>query len=334
MTKIIDFARQKGGNFPAKMFKKLIFPLSCAILPVKGGSALNILDLDTPQATEKYFAPQTDSEEPFFIPEYGCTFSGTPCYQLRLQSPVGCVQYVTAGAGILICNDRLYTVGAGDVFLLPEGSNQIYYSNPDNRFARQWLNFRGVLAKALLSVYDLADTVVFRKVDAAPFFAEIQARCRALTDPADYKREGAVLFLRLVQFLAEHKQPGEAVTGAVEQIRLFIDCHLTENLRIADIAAHFSFSGEHLIRLFKGTYGITPHQYILQSKMRLAMVLLKTTDESIEEIAEKLGFSDAHHFSTQFKRLLSYQPSQYRGIDRKQGARYNEKEPARKDETV
>ena len=143
-----------------------------------------------------------------------------------------------------------------------------------------------------------------------------------------------MLFLRLVQFLAEHKQPGEAVTGAVEQIRLFIDCHLTENLRIADIAAHFSFSGEHLIRLFKGTYGITPHQYILQSKMRLAMVLLKTTDESIEEIAEKLGFSDAHHFSTQFKRLLSYQPSQYRGIDRKQGARYNEKEPARKDETV
>ena len=151
MTKIIDFARQKGGNFPAKMFKKLIFPLSCAILSVKGGSALNILDLDTPQATEKHFAPQTDNEEPFFIPEYGCTFSGTPCYQLRLQSPVGCVQYVTAGAGILICNDRLYTVGEGDVFLLPEGSNQIYYSNPDNRFARQWLNFKGALAKALLT---------------------------------------------------------------------------------------------------------------------------------------------------------------------------------------
>ena len=75
--------------------------------------------------------------------------------------------------------------------------------------------------------------------------------------------------------------------------------------------------------IFKKAYGITPHQYILQSRMRLAMVLLKTTDESIEAIAEKLGFSDAHHFSTQFRRLLSYQPSQYRNIDRKPAARYN-----------
>ena len=56
---------------------------------------------------------------------------------------------------------------------------------------------------------------------------------------AAFKREGAVLFLRLIQLLAEHKQPGEAVTGAVEQIRLFIDCHLTENLRTT-IAAYVS----------------------------------------------------------------------------------------------
>ena len=283
---------------------------------------MNILDLDTPQSTEKHLAPPTDSEEPFFIPEYGATFSGSPCYQLRLQSPVGCVQYVTNGAGILICDERLYTVSAGDTFLLPEGSNQIYYSNPDNRFARLWVNFKGELAAALLAVYGLRRAVVFRGVDTEDRLRDLQACCRRLADPAAYKRESAVLFFRLIQFLAEHRQADEPVNGAVEQIRLFIDRHLTENLGIADIARHFSFSGEHLIRLFKRTYGITPHQYILQSRMRLAMVLLKTTDESIEAIAEKLGFSDAHHFSTQFRRLLSYQPSQYRNIDRKPAARY------------
>ena len=48
----------------------------------------------------------------------------------------------------------------------------------------------------------------------------------------------------------------------------------------------------------------------------------RESNDKIYEIAEKLGFSDAHHFSTQFRRLLSYQPSQYRNIDRKPAARY------------
>lgn len=273
---------------------------------------MDILSLDTPKNTEIYFAPKAKSHDPFFIPEYGNTAADIPCYQLRLGSQVGCVQYVLSGAGILICNDELFTVSSGDTFLLPEGSDQIYYSNPDNHFARRWLNFKGPLAVALLSIYGIQETRVFRGVNTAALLSEIQARCRAISDPAAYKRETAELFLRLVQFLAENKKDDTAVTDSVEQIRLYIDRHLTENLRIADIARRFSFSGEHIIRLFKKNYGITPHQYILQSKMRLAMILLKTTDESIEEIAEKLGFSDARHFSAQFKKLLSYQPTQYR----------------------
>lgn len=273
---------------------------------------MDIICLDTPQTTEKYFAPKADSEEPFFIPEYGATRAGTPCYQLRLHSPVGCVQYVVSGAGILICNDKLYTVSVGDTFLLPCGSNQIYYSKPDNCFERLWFNFKGALAESLLSLYGIADTVVFRGVDTAPLLTALQARCRALSDPTAYKRETAVLFLQLVQLLSEQRGTDDAVNGAVEDMRLFIDRHLTENLRIADIARRFSFSEEHVIRLFKKNYGITPHQYILQSKLRLAMVMLKTTEDSIEEIAARLGFADARHFSTQFKRLLFYPPTRWR----------------------
>ena len=102
------------------------------------------------------------------------------------------------------------------------------------------------------------------------------------------------------------------MTSEIEQIRLYIDCNITENLKISDIAQKFSFSNEHIIRIFKKNYGITPHQYILQSKIRLAMIMLKMTNSRIDEIAEQLGFSDSHHFSTQFKKLMGYKPSLYR----------------------
>lgn len=274
---------------------------------------MNILDLETPLNTEKHFAPQTDDEYPFYITEYGKTFRNIPCYQLRMNSPIACVQYCISGSGIILCNDRIYTVKEGDTFLLPEGSNQIYYSNPDNQFERIWFNFKGVFSRFLLETYHLNDTIVFKNTNTLDIFNEMFRVCKKSQNPTEYKNRTSRLFLKLIQFLAEHPCSEKSVpTSTTEQIRLYIDCRITENIRISDLSEHFSFSGEHIIRLFKSTYGITPHQYILQSKIRLAMIMLKTTDMRVSEIADKLNFADSHHFSSQFKNLMGYAPSQYR----------------------
>lgn len=273
---------------------------------------MNIIDLETPINTEKYFAPDTDDLYPFYITEYGKTFRNIPCYQLRMDSPIGCAQYVISGSGIIICNNNLYTVNEGDTFLLPEGTNQIYYSNPDNQFERIWINFKGDLAQALLDIYNLNDTIVFKNINTLDIFTEIHEKCKKLHDPSEYKNQTAQLFLKFIQFLADNKQTTNETTSDIEQIRLYIDCNITENIKISDIAQNFSFSKEHIIRIFKKNYGITPHRYILESKIRLAMIMLKTTDMRIDEIAEKLSFSDSHHFSTQFKKLMGCKPSAYR----------------------
>ena len=273
---------------------------------------MNIIDLETPINTEKYFAPETDDLYPFYITEYGKTFRNIPCYQLRMDSPIGCAQYVISGSGIIICNNNLYTVNEGDTFLLPEGTNQIYYSNPDNQFERIWINFKGDLAQALLDIYNLNDTIVFKNINTLDIFTEIHEKCKKLHDPSEYKNQTAQLFLKFIQFLADNKQTTNETTSDIEQIRLYIDCNITENIKISDIAQNFSFSKEHIIRIFKKNYGITPHRYILESKIRLAMIMLKTTDMRIDEISEKLSFSDSHHFSTQFQRLVGYKPSLWR----------------------
>ena len=273
---------------------------------------MNIIDLETPTNTEKHFAPETDNLHPFYITEYGKTFRNIPCYQLRMDSPIGCAQYVISGSGIIICNNNIYTVHKGDTFLLPEGTNQIYYSNPDNQFERIWINFKGELAQSLLDIYNLNDAVVFKNVNTLDIFTEIHEKCKKLHDSAEYKNQTSQLFLKLIQFLADNKQTTNDTTSDIEQIRLYIDCNITENIKISDIAQNFSFSQEHIIRIFKKNYGITPHRYILESKIRLAMIMLKMTDMRIDEIAEKLSFSDSHHFSTQFKRLMGYKPALYR----------------------
>lgn len=275
---------------------------------------MDIIRLETPADTEKYTAPRTDDESPFFIPEYGRTYSGTPCYQLRLESPVACIQYVLSGSGIVMCDDTLYAVRKGDTFLLPEGSSQIYYSHADNQFERIWVNFRGELARALFKIYDLKDIVVYKGTDTSHLLLEIQEVCSRAENPQEYKNRSALLFLELVQFLAAHREQKPESIPALEQLRLYINRHITRKLSLSDLAEQFSFSEEHIIRIFRKAYGITPHQYIIQSRIRLAMIMLKNTDDSVEEISEKLCFCDPHHFSAQFLKHVGYRPSRFRKL--------------------
>lgn len=273
---------------------------------------MNIIDLETPKATEKYYAPKTEDESPFYITEYGKTFSGTPCYQLRLHSPIACVQYVLSGSGVLLCNDRIFTVRAGDTFLLTEGMDQIYYSNPDNCFERVWLNFKGELSRSLLSVYGIENTVVFPSTNSEKLMNEIIDTCKANKNPKEYKTETAPLFLRLVQLLAENKNKAFVKPSPVEKIRLYIDRNITKHLTIDTLAEKFSYSKEHIIRTFSALYGITPHKYIVQAKIRSAMIMLKAENISIEAISEKLSFSDPRHFSSLFLKHVGCRPSAYR----------------------
>ncbi len=273
---------------------------------------MDIISLETPKETEKHFAPKTDDYEPFYINEFGKTYAGTPCYQLRIDSTLYCIQYVISGSGVIICNNRIYTVSAGDTFLLPAGKDQIYYSNPDNRFERIWINFKGKLADSLIDVYGLKDTVVYKGLNSFDPLEEIQKTCKEISDPEVYKKETAVLFFKLIQFLSENAAPYVNEPKTVEEIRLYLDLNAMNNLSLNDIAKHFSMSKEHIIRVFKKTYNITPHQYILQSKIRMAMIMLKTTEDSIANIAERLSFSDPHHFSEAFKTLVGIRPSIYR----------------------
>lgn len=65
-------------------------------------------------------------------------------------------------------------------------------------------------------------------------------------------------------------------------------------------------------RLFKMSTGITTQQYILKLKVQAACNLMHHTHKSLDEIAFDCGFSDRHHFSKIFKKVLNVNPSDYK----------------------
>lgn len=89
----------------------------------------------------------------------------------------------------------------------------------------------------------------------------------------------------------------------------YIHNHCMEPLTNMKIGKVFNFHPNYINRLIVSSTGISLHQYVLNVKIRKALVLLQSSNLSIKEVSEKLNFADISHFSKAFKRILGFNPS-------------------------
>ena len=83
------------------------------------------------------------------------------------------------------------------------------------------------------------------------------------------------------------------------------------SVSFGDIAKECAISESGLRRIFKERVGVTPIQYRTETKLKQSIYLLESTDLSVSEIAEKLGFFDAAYFCKVFRLRFGITPKQY-----------------------
>ena len=98
----------------------------------------------------------------------------------------------------------------------------------------------------------------------------------------------------------------------LQQVLDYIDAHLDQEIKLADLAQLPDMSQFHFSRLFKQSLGLSPYQYLLQQRVERAKQLLKNTDRLIIDIALDCGFNSHSHLSKQFKQLTGMTPKAYR----------------------
>ena len=85
-----------------------------------------------------------------------------------------------------------------------------------------------------------------------------------------------------------------------------------ETLSLAELASDAATSPYHFLRVFRELVGMTPHQYVLHTRLHRAAVRLRRTDEAISAIAFDVGFNDLSTFNHRFRRLIGVSPGVYR----------------------
>ncbi|WP_137886492.1 AraC family transcriptional regulator [Pseudomonas sp. 2FE] len=103
--------------------------------------------------------------------------------------------------------------------------------------------------------------------------------------------------------------------GSTARLRDYLEAHYREAVSLEHLATLSERHPRHLIEAFRRVYGVPPHTYLLQRRVREAKRLLLGEVE-LAELALQLGFYDQAHFCGTFKRFTGVTPGRFRAAAR------------------
>ncbi len=263
---------------------------------------------------EFIYFPQMEKNTPFWIELAGTSYCDGSYRIDRRNSKCMVAEYVLSGRGTVVFQGQEYSVGAGDMYVLPAGQDQLYYSDSEEPLVKIWFNARGAFANSLFEVYDPQLMAVFPGAQGEEYIRRIHSLGKEEHISAEGKQnQAAVIFLELMQYLHNHYYgSGRQECREIALLKEYIANHLTENLSLRELAELVYLSESQVIRIFKRDLGITPYEYILYPKMQQAKLMLRRTGLMVKEIAYQLGFTDEHYFTYLFKQRVGKTPTAYR----------------------
>lgn len=217
---------------------------------------------------------------------------------------------ITAGRSTYFDGQRWHEVEAGTVVMMNPGV--VHACNPiaDQPWSylmlyvdMPWLRAQGFeplgqtlstapqLYRSLLALYEgLTDSLAAsddKRLTAERFFGQLREQIQAAPSAT--------------------AQGNERVQRAADYIRQ----HCTEPLKLEDIGEAAGLSTSYLTRAFKQHFGLTPHGYLLDQRVRYARAQLRQ-GRLIAEVAHEAGFADQAHLQRAFKQHLAATPGHYR----------------------
>lgn len=103
-------------------------------------------------------------------------------------------------------------------------------------------------------------------------------------------------------------------SSLLEHVRSQLVIHASDQYDHAWLHDWTHFHSDHVARLFRRQYNVSPHEYHVDAKISLARKLLAGTSMTVTEIAEHLHVGTVHYFSRLFKNKTGYVPTEYRKL--------------------
>ena len=233
-----------------------------------------------------------------------------------------CVEvfYVISGNAEHDLNNSAITVGTGDVYMLFPKDKHFFTKQSDDFLHRDVL-INLDFFKSVCAVYDagLFDFLSAKQARHITFSVEqINALEQLLVQTpgqshAEQRRFDCVIVTTLLnEFLKQNRKRNSP--NWLEKLAKHLSSPEEFYQPIAEIVSHYPYSVSYICRIFKKHFGVPINKYYNARKIEYAQILLLTTDYTIEQICETIGFNSVSYFCKLFKKLNGTTPTTVRNM--------------------
>jgi len=228
-----------------------------------------------------------------------------------------CIGTIVKGQAILECNNRTYLLSGGNIYFLNAGeAHQIKPAGEEGFdhvvfcFGYEFLkNYFGPDKMALFRF----NTTVIDDNASSSRFIDFCRRVINKNTETNLEYELLGLLSEIYEFCSfAELDEGDNKTSPENILKAsaYIKENCRKNLSLDELAAYAALSKFHFSRVFKDVIGISPYEFQIQARLKLARDMLLRR-HPIADVALSLGFSDQSHFSRFFKRDTGLTPAVY-----------------------
>lgn len=254
----------------------------------------------------------------FFYPLHIGYFYYEPDYHIKRKSfDSFLILLVTKGACEIRSNHAAFTVEKGSVALIDCYAPHEYGSSKG--WEASWLHFDGPLARGYYEHITQMSGNMITPHNLSTVEHALHKICNTFRNGSPIRE--AIISKYITNILTEFILSGAKTNvpanhvSSLEDTISYINEHFARPLTLEELAKKASLSPFYFTRVFTRETGMTPHQYLIATRINSAKFLLKSTDVPIKEIAFNCGFSSESSFCSTFKKWEKVTPSEYRSLD-------------------
>jgi AraC-like DNA-binding protein len=228
-----------------------------------------------------------------------------------------CIGLIDKGNALFVKNNNTIEIGKGCIYLInPAEAHQIKPSNSEGFshivfcFGFSFIqNYFVDEAEATRFGFNIS---IFHNGEIWEKLIEFKKLVLEVIPKIDLEYEIMEIFSKLYQYcsFAQSGNINDDRQSNISKVCTYIKENCKNNICLHELAVYAGMSKFHFSRVFKNEVGISPYDYQIQSKLKLARDLL-LNHQSVADVALELGFTDQSHLTRFFRRNTGVTPAQF-----------------------
>ena len=228
------------------------------------------------------------------------------------------INYITKGEGMLENEFGVFPIKPGSLFILFPNTWHRYKPFQKTGWEENYIGFDGKMAQNFMShkIFSPNQPVIHIGIKEEIIDTYLKIFDLVEKEQPGYQNIVSGLIIKLLGYIISFEKQkgfsGKKIAKAIEEVRFLMRQNISQQINLEELAMKHNFGYSYFRKMFKKFTGVSPGQYHLQLKLMRAKELLISSDKSIKEISNELGFQSIYYFSNLFKNKEGINPSQFR----------------------